>query len=116
MHSDLMTFSESFLNSGVVGVFVGNEVGGFDVATVWILTVSIEDLFVQFNVVVIDGIVERDRDHHRNFLDWQISGDGGTVFRAEAIRQDASLQVTWWGSVWIVFSIWKIQEIGQKYG
>lgn len=46
MHSDFMTLSERFLNSGVVGVFVGNKVGGFDVATVWILTVSIEHFLV----------------------------------------------------------------------
>lgn len=106
MYSDFVTLSECFLDSGIVAVFVGNEVGGFDVTTVWIFTVSVEHFFVQFDVVVIDGIIESDCDHLRNILNWEVSGDGGTIFRTEAIRQDTSLQVAWWGSVWIVFSIY----------
>lgn len=113
MHSDFMTLSECFLDGGVVGVFVGNEVCSLDVATVWILTVSVEDFLVQFNVVVINSIIKSDGDHHWNILDWQVSGNGGTIFRTETIRQDTSLQVAWWSSVWIVFSIYiqKIEKI-----
>lgn len=105
MYSDFMTLSECFMNSRVIGVFVGNEEGGLDITTIWILTLAIEHFLVQFNIVVVDGIIESDCDHHRNILDRQISWNRGAIFRTEAIRQNASLQIAWRRSVWIVFSI-----------
>jgi hypothetical protein len=39
-----------------------------DVASIRILSLSIEDFLVQVDVVVVYGIVEGDCDHHRNIL------------------------------------------------
>lgn len=63
VYGNLVTFAVSFLNSGVVGIFVRNEVGCFDVTTIRILALSVEHFFVEFDVVVIDGIIEGDGDH-----------------------------------------------------
>lgn len=66
VNGNLVTLAVHFLHGRVVGVLVGDEVGGFDVATVGILTFPVEYILVQFDVVVVDGVVERDRDHLRH--------------------------------------------------
>lgn len=87
MHWNFVTLAMCLLNSRIVGVFVRYEVCGFDVATVWILTFAVENLFVQFDVVVVDGIVKSDCDHHWYIFCLQASWDGCSIFGAEAIRQ-----------------------------
>lgn len=104
--SDFMTLAGGFLDSRVVGVFVGNKVGGLDVTAVGILA-ALEDFLVQFNVVVVDGIIEGNGDHHGNILGWQITGNGGTIFRAETIGQDTDSGVTGRSAIGIVFNVWK---------
>lgn len=79
VHGDLMALARSLLDCRVVGVLVGDEVGGLDVAAVGILA-ALEHLFVELNVVVVDGIVERDRDHHGHILGRQIAGNRGAIF------------------------------------
>lgn len=84
-----MAFSMHFLHGGVVGVFVRNEEGRFDITTVRILAFAVENLLVQFDVVVVDGIVEGDGDHLGHILGGEIPGYRGAILGAEAVRQDA---------------------------
>lgn len=44
------------------------EEGRLDVTTIWILAFAIENFLVQLDVVVVDGIIECDSDHHRYIL------------------------------------------------
>lgn len=106
MNGDFVTLASGFLNSRVVSVFVGNEVGGLDVATVGIFA-SLEHLLVQFNVVVVDGIIESDGDHHGNILGWQVTGNGGTIFRTETIGQHTNGRIAGRSAVGIVFNVCK---------
>ena len=41
---------------------------GFNVAAIGILSLSIEHLLIQIDVVIINGIVEGDGNHHGNIL------------------------------------------------
>lgn len=86
MDGNLMAFSMHFLNRRVVGVLMRHEEGCLDVAAVWILALAVKDLFIEANVVVVDGIVEGDCDHLRYILEWEIARYRGTVLRTEAIR------------------------------
>ena len=102
-----MTFPVHLLHGRVVGVFVRNEESRLNVATVGVLALAIEHFLVQFYVVVVDGIVEGDRDHLRDVLGGEVPGDGGAVFGAEAVRKDADGRVAWGRSVRVVFNIWR---------
>lgn len=79
MDRDFVSFSVKFLNSRIVGVLVGYEVGGLDLTSVWILTPIVENFFVQFDVVNVDGIVESDGYHLWNLTWLQITWDGSSV-------------------------------------
>lgn len=69
MNGDFVSFSVHFLDSRVVGVLVRDEEGGLDFATVRVLAFPVEDLFIQADIVVVDGVIERDRDHLRYVLE-----------------------------------------------
>lgn len=91
---DLVSEPVRLLDCRVVAVFVGNKEGCFDIAVVGILSASVEDLLVQVDVVVVDGVVESDRDHLRNVVAFlvvrtEISRNTSSVFGAEAVRQFA---------------------------
>lgn len=105
MHGDLVALAVRLLDGRVVAVFVGHEVGGLDVAAVRVLAFAVEDLLVQLDVVVVDGIVERNCDHHRHILGRQIAGNRGSVFRAEAIGQQANGRITGWRTVRVVVDV-----------
>lgn len=102
MHGDLVSFPVRFLHRGIVGVLVRDEERGFDVATVGILALAVEYFLVQFNVVVVDGVVECDRDHLRDVFGWQVVGYTGTVFGAETVGQHANGRVAGWRAIRIV--------------
>lgn len=68
------------LYRGIVGVFMGDEISGLNVASIGILALSIENILVQLDVVVVDRIIEGDGDHLRHVFGGQVSRDGGTVF------------------------------------
>jgi hypothetical protein len=78
---------------------------GFNVASVWVLSLSVKDIFVQIDVVVVDGIVERDGDHHGNIFRRQIPGHSRAILRAEAIGQNAHSWIARWRTVGIVVDI-----------
>ena len=99
-----MTLTMGFLYSRIVGIFVGDKEGGLNVATVGILAV-LEDFLVQFNVVVINGIIESDGNHHGYILGGQITGNSSTIFRTETVGQNANSRITWWGTVGIVVNV-----------
>lgn len=70
MHGDLVALAVSLLHGGVVGVFVGDEVSGFDIAAVRVLAFSVKYFLVEFDVVVVDGVVKGDCDHLRHIARW----------------------------------------------
>ena len=105
--SDLVTQAVHVLNSRVVAVLVRDKEGGLDVATVGVLALLVEDLLVQVNVVVVDGVVKGDGDHLGNVLavraggsnGAKASGDLGSILGTEAVRKFTDVGVTSWGSV-----------------
>lgn len=84
-----MALAVQVLYGRVVGVFVRHEVGTSDLATIRVLPLTVEDVFVQVDVVDVDGTVEGDGDHLWHLLGFDVSGNTGTVSGAETIRQDA---------------------------
>lgn len=74
---------------------------GFNVAAVGVLALAVEDFLVQLDVVVVDGVVEGDGDHHGHVLGWKVAGHGGSVLRAEAVGQNAHRGVAWRSAVGI---------------
>lgn len=110
MYSDFVSLPVGFLNSWVVGVFVRNEVCRFDVATVGVFTFSVEDLFVQFDVVVVDSIIESDGDHLGDISGGQVSRDDGAIFGAEAVGQHTLWCVARWSPVRVVVDVYDKQN------
>lgn len=109
VHGNLVTLARSLLHGRIVGVLVREEIGRLDVATIGILA-SLEDLLVQLDVVVVDGVIERDGDHHGHILGGQIAGNGGAILRAETIGQHAHGRITGWSAVGIVVNVCKEME------
>ena len=106
MSGDFVSLAVQLLHSRIVGVFVRDEESGFDVAAVGVLAFAVEDLLVDFDVVVVDGIIEADHDHLRYLLGVELAGDLGTGLRAEAVGQDADGRVAWWGAVRILVEVY----------
>jgi len=77
------------LHGRIIGVLVRDEEGTADLAAVRVLTLPVEDLLVQIDVVDVHGAVERDRDHLRHLLKIDVTGDASTVSGTVAIGQDA---------------------------
>lgn len=105
MDGDFVALSVHLLDRGVVGVLMRDEERGFDVAAIRILALAVEDILVETNVIVVDGIVEGNRDHLRHVLTREIAGNRGTVLRAEAIGQNAHSGITWRSSIGIVVHV-----------
>lgn len=80
MHGNFVSFAMRLLYGRVIGVLVRNEIGGLDIATVRILAFSVKDFLVQFDIVIIDSIIEGNGDHHGYIFAGQIIRNGGTVF------------------------------------
>jgi len=110
---DFVTHIVDVLNSGVVGVLVRNKEGRLDITTVGVLPLPVEDLVVQVNVVVVDGVIEGDHDHLRNVLAVGSSGSDiakfsrnlGAILRAEAVGQLTDGSITRRSSVGIGFNV-----------
>lgn len=68
MSCDFMSLTVCFLDCGVIGVFMAYKEGSLDVAAVGIFALAVKHFFVQFNVVIVDGIVKSDGDHLRDVL------------------------------------------------
>lgn len=105
MNGDLVALSVHLLHRGVVGVLVRDEERRLDVAAVRILALAVEDLLVETDVVVVDGVVEGYRDHLRHVLAREIAGYRGTILRAEAIGQNAHGGIARWSSIGIVVHV-----------
>jgi hypothetical protein len=93
------------LHGGVVGVLVRDEERGLDVAAVGIFAISVEDILIELNVIVVDGIIECDGDHLRDVLGWKISRDRSAILRAETVWQDAHCRIAGRSTVRIVVVI-----------
>lgn len=105
MNGDLVALSVHLLHRGIIGVLVRDEESSLDVATVRILTLAVEDLLIEADVVVVDGVVEGYRNHLRHILEREIPGYCRTILRAETVGQNTHGGVAWWGSIRIVVHI-----------
>lgn len=105
MDGDLVTFPVHFLDRGIVGVLVRHKEGCLDITAVWILALAVEDFFVEADVVVVNGVVEGDRDHLGHILAREVAGYRGTVLRAEAVGQGTDGGVAGWSSIGIVVHV-----------
>lgn len=88
-----MSFPVKILYCGVISVFVVNEERSTNLAAVWVLSVSIEDFFVEIDVVDVDGSVKSNCDHLGNLVGLNLAGDPGSVSRAETVGQGALVGV-----------------------
>lgn len=104
-----MSLSVRFLHGGVVGILVWDEEGGLDVTAVGIFAISVEDVLIQLNVIVVDGIIECDGDHLRDVLCWKISRDSSAILGAETVRQDTHCRIAGRSAVRVVVVIWTRQ-------
>lgn len=102
MNGDFVSFPVRLLNGGVVGVLVRDKERRLDVAAVGVLPLAAEDLLVQFDVVVVDGVVEGDGDHLGHVFGRQVSGYRRAVFGAETVGQHAHVGIAGRGAVGIV--------------
>lgn len=112
MDRDLVSFPVRFLYRRIIRVFVRYEKRGFDVAPVRISALAVEYLFVQFDVVVVDGVVESDRDHLRHFFVRQVVGYSGTVFGTETVGQNAHGRVAGRRAIRVVVVIYTRRRCG----
>lgn len=99
-----MTASVQVLHGGVVGVFVRDEEGTADLTAVGVGAQSVEDLFVEVDVVDVDGAVECKRDHLWDVHGFQVAGDASTVGGAETVGEHALGGVAVWCAVGISFN------------
>merc|ERR1711981_501406 len=89
---------------------MGHKEGGLYVTAIGIPPLSVEDLVVEVDVVVVDGVVEGDCDHLWDSVTpivarAKVSRNLRTIFGAEAVEQLADVLVAEWSPVWIVFNI-----------
>ena len=108
---DLVSLAVDLLDGRVVGVLVGNEESGLDVAAVGILALAVEHLLVQVDVVVVDGVVERHHHHLRHLLRLQFARHFCARLGTEAVGQEADGRVARRGSVGIRVQICRHKEI-----
>ena len=99
-----MAESVHVAHGGVVGVLVGDVESSLDVTTVGIFPLLVEDLGVEINIVVVDGVVEGDGDHLRNSVAGssvgaETAGYLRAVVTAVTVGQDTHRQVTLRGAV-----------------
>jgi len=111
--SNLMTKSMHVLDSGVVCIVMGNEEGGFDVTTIRVLSLLVEDFLIEVNVANIDSIIKGECDHLGNsctsvILGTKISGDLSSIFRTETVWESAEGFITWGSTVGVSVSITNI--------
>lgn len=79
MGCDLMSFAMHLLDCRVVGVLVRNEESAFDRTSIWVISALFEKFLINVNVVVIDGVVERDHDHLRHLGWFQLARNLGPI-------------------------------------
>lgn len=106
MNCDLVSFPVRLLDGRVIAVLVRDKERSFDVATVRVFAFTIEHFFVEFNIVIINGVVESDSNHLGNIFGLQVSRNRGTVFGTEAVWQRTLTCVTRWRSVWVIVNIY----------
>jgi len=106
VNGDFVALAVGLLNGGVVGVLVGDEESGLDVAAVGVAPLaSAEHFLVQLDVVVVDGIIEGDDNHLGNVTRGKIAWDLGSVLGTEAVWKDANSGVARRSAVGIIVDI-----------
>ncbi len=113
--SNLMTVLVHVLDRGVVGVLVGYKEGGLNLAAIGVLPLPVEDLLIEVNVVVVDGVIKGDGDHLGDVLAVGPGGPDlaessrhlGAVLRAEAVGELADAGVAGGSAVGIGVDVWK---------
>lgn len=84
---------------------MGDEVSRLNVASVGVLAFAVEDLLVQLDVVVVNGIIKGNRDHHGDIFSGETTGNCGAILRAEAIRQNTDSGVASRGTIGVIVDI-----------
>ena len=89
---------------------MGHEERGFDVTSIGVSPLFVEDLSVQVNVTNVDGVIKGESNHLRNsgtsvVLWTQISRNLCAILGTEAVRKLAQLFVTNWSTVGVSISI-----------
>lgn len=105
MNCDLVSFTVDLLDGRVVAVLVRHKVCGFDVTAIGVLALSVEHLLVEFDVVVVDSIIERHGDHHGDVFGGQATRNCSTILGAEAIGQHADGGIARWGTIGVIVDI-----------
>ena len=96
-----MPATMQILNSRIIWVFVRYKECSLDAATVWILTLTIENVFIQIDVVNIDGTVECQCDHLWHLTWFNVAWNTSSIGWTETIWQCTLGGVTFWSTVWI---------------
>lgn len=109
VYSNFVSLAVRLLHGWVIGILVRDEEGGLDVTAVGILSVSVKDVFVQLDVVVVDGIIEGDGDHLGNVLGWEVPRNRSAILWTEAVRQHTDRRVARRGAVRVIVVIWTRQ-------
>ena len=87
-----------------------DEESGFDVTSVGVSPLLVEDLGIQVNVTNVDGIIKGECHHLGNsgtpvILRTQIARNFCTIFGTETVGKFAQLLVTNRSTVWVSISI-----------
>ena len=109
--SNLVSKSVHILDSGVVGVVMGHEECGFDITTIGISPLLVEDFLVEINISNVDGVIECECDHLWDpgapvILGTQVSGHLSSVLGAETVGQTTQSLVTLGSTVWVSVGIY----------
>lgn len=86
---------------------------GFDVTAIRIFSLLVEDLTVEVNVIVVDGVIEGDGNHLRHVLASSACGTNlaevtrnlCTILGAETVRELANVAITWWRTIGVSIDI-----------
>ena len=89
-----MPLSVHALNSCVVGVFVGDMEGCFDVTAIGISSFFVKYLGIQVNVVIVDGIIKGNCYHLWNSVAWSTVGTQPTRNSCPVLATEAVWELT----------------------
>ena len=110
MGSDFVTFSMHFLNRRIVCVFVWHKKCRLNWTAIRVIPTLFEDLLIDINVIVIDGVVEWYHNHLGNVCRLQFAGDLGPIRWTETVRQNALTLVTGRSSVRVLFNSFQLRK------
>ena len=96
---------------------MGDKETGFDVTAIGIFPLLVEDLIVEVNVIIVDGIIEGDGNHLRHVVAIgacrtnlaEVTRNLCAILGTEAVRELANVAITWWGTIRVNFFLFGFQ-------